>query len=109
MGIQNLDSMTLTNGLTLSNCYLSFTPGAVQFPLSPNPLTFSWTVDTHGIKTFSAGGTLYVHTSKACKDAGCVPLQTSQFSMAGDALAQSVFGTFYATLQNQYTHTQAQG
>lgn len=102
MGIINLDQMALSNGLSLSNCYISFTPGPMQFPMSPAPLTFSWVPDSNGHKVFSAGGTMYVHASKAVKDNGSRPIQTSQVNLQGDEMAKNVFGMFYSDLQNKY-------
>lgn len=106
MGFTNFDSMLLTNGMSLCNCYISMTPGVLQFPNTPPPLIFAWSNDSNGNKAFTATGSMYIYASQSNKDAGCSPLQMSSISLPGDGLAQGVFGVFYSNLQGIYTHTQ---
>lgn len=104
MGLTNPDPMTLASGAQLSNCFLSFTPGAVTFPFQPSPLTFSWTVDDSGVKHYLANGTLFTYVSKDSKKAGLAPVQQEQVSIPADMLAEGVFSVFYATLKSQYSN-----
>lgn len=104
MGLTNPDVMTLGSGLQLSNCYMSFTPGPVQFPFQPSPLTFSWTTDAAGVKHFMANGTLFTYVSRDSKTNGLVPVQQEQISIPADYSAPGVFSVFYAELQAKYAN-----
>lgn len=105
MGIVNLDEMVLDSGIKLSNCYLSFSSGPMEFPFQPSPLKFSWSVSPDGVKSFAASGKLFVFASKESKDAGFAPLQTKEVSIPADVSADGVFSLFYTTLASKFANT----
>lgn len=104
MGLTNPDVMTLTNGMQLSNCYLSYTSGPTSTPFYQPPLSFNWTVDSSGVKHFFANGTLFIYLSEASKAAGHTPIQVQQVSIPADGNSAGVFSVFYAALLSQYTN-----
>lgn len=99
MGIQDPDPKTLRSGLSLSNCFMTFTPGPLPFPQEPDPLTFSWKLNPDGTKSFSANGTLFTYLSKANKAMGLAPLQQERVHIPADSSSPAVFSVFYADLQ----------
>lgn len=96
MGLTVPDAIVLKSGSALSNCYISFSPGATIFPLLPAPLVFAWTVDADNKKHFFAQGTMYTYLNKASKDAGLEPLQTDMVKIPADASSDGVFEVFFA-------------
>lgn len=104
MGLTNPDVMTLTNGMQLSNCYLSFTSGPTATPVYQAPLSFTWTVDNSGVKHFFANGTLFIYLSEAAKAAGSTPIQTQQVRIPADGNSAGVFSVFYAALLTEYAN-----
>lgn len=104
MGLTNPDVMSLTNGMQLSNCYLSFTTGPTAVQAYQPPLTFTWTVDSDGVRHFFANGTLYIYLSEASKAAGNTPIQIQQVSIPADESSDGVFSVFYAALLSKYAN-----
>lgn len=108
MGVVNRDAMTLSSGLTLSNCYLSFTPGPLQFPQEPDSLSLKWSVSPTGAKMYKALATLYIYTSRDSKLAGLAPLEQRSFVIDEDFDSPTVIGTFetfYGVLKTQFKDT----
>lgn len=109
MGVINHDAMTLSSGLQLSNCYLSFTPGPLQFPQEPDSLSLKWSVGPTGEKMYKALATLYIYTSRDGKAAGLAPLEQRTFVIQEDFNSPTVIGTFetfYAFLKTQFANTE---
>lgn len=100
MGFENLDVMSLKNGLDLTNCYLTFTPGKTN--LMPNPITMSWTSDSNGNKEYFATATLYVYADKNKKDTGAEPVETRQVCIPVDS--SGVFAVLFESLKKQFPH-----
>lgn len=108
MGVINHDVMTLSSGLALSNCYLSFTPGPLPFPNQPIPMRFFWTIDQHGVKTYQAMATLYIYTSREGKFNGLAAIEQRDVFIPAETasdLVTNVFNIFFANLKAQYTNT----
>lgn len=104
MGLTNLDVLTLTNGMKLSDCYLSYTSGPSGTQSYHPPLSFTWSVDSSGVRHFFANGTLYVYLSKAAKAAGNTPLQIQQVSIPADSSSSGVSSVFNAALLTEYVN-----
>lgn len=104
MGLTNPDAMTLTNGMQLSNCYLSYTSGPTSTPFYQPPLSFTWTVDSSGVKHFFANGTLFVYLSAESKAAGNTPIQVQQVRIPADKSSADVFSVFYNSLLSEYAN-----
>lgn len=109
MGFTNLDEMTFDSGLKMTNCYISMTSGPPPFPSQAESIRLSWTYDpTTGAKSYHRDLTVYVYGSKALKDAGCEPIQTTRLDIPANAYAQGVLTSVYSNLnQSMYTHTTA--
>lgn len=105
MGLVDLNTLSLDCGLQLANCYVSVTPNAPTFPFAAEPVSFQWTYDGTGNRTYTRMVTVFVYSSKAAKDAGSTPLQSRRIALpAGDAA--SVLSSIYAELrQSLYTNT----
>lgn len=102
MGVVNRDPMLLQSGLLLSNCYMCFTPGPIEFPNQPLPMNFQWTQDDDGIKAYQAVATMYIYTSREAKMSGSAPLEIRPMivpAAATSAIVAGVFDFFYETIQ----------
>lgn len=99
MGITNLDTVTLDNGLVLSNSYVTLTSIQPTFPNGVEPLSLSWVYDAFGNKSFSGDVTLFTYASKERKDAGFKPLQCNRVTVPADAFARTAFGIVYENIR----------
>lgn len=109
MGIINHDVMTLESGLQLSECYMSFTPGPLDFPNLPPAMKFHWTIDpVTGSKIYTATAMLYIHTTREAKKAGLAPVEMRSVSvpaLADSQIVGGVFDYFFAEMHATYPNT----
>lgn len=101
MGYVNLDAMILDSGVSMTNCYITLTPSPPKFPFFADPIVIHWNYDltgTHYIRDI----TYYVYASKAMKDNGFAPLQTSKVTFPATQSAQGVLTSVYGNLKALY-------
>lgn len=106
MGFVNLDAMTLDSGVSMQNCYVTLTPNAPKFPFEATPIVIQWRYDSNGAKAYERHITYYIYASKAAKDAGFLPLQTTVVEFPATGSAQGVLTSVYGNLtSNYFPHT----
>lgn len=102
MGFVNLDAMTLDSGVIMTNCYISLTPSEPAFPFSADPIVIHWTYDSSGEKSYTRDITYYTYASKAARDAGFSPVQTTKVRFPATPSAQGVLTSVYGNLASLY-------
>ncbi|MEW5314938.1 MAG: hypothetical protein WDW38_006397 [Sanguina aurantia] len=100
--------MVVGSGLSVPNAYLTFTPGPLEFPFQPQPMTFQLVVAADGSKTFQAKATLFIYASKESKAAGLAAIEERQVVVPTEVnslMVAGVFDVFYSAMRYQYPNT----
>lgn len=102
MGFVNLNPMVLDSGVSMTNCYITLTPTVPAFPFDADPIVISWKYAVASPQAYLRNITYYVYASKAMRDGGFKPLQTTKVKFDATSSAQGVLSSVYGNLQSLY-------
>lgn len=97
MGLINTEEMQLRSGLSLANCYLSFSP-------APTVMGLPVTINKGSDGKYTATAVMYVYPSEDAKSQPNIPLEEHSIQVSLDA--GPVFDALYAELKKKYTKAQ---
>lgn len=97
MGLINAEEMQLRSGLSLANCYLSFSP-------APTVMGRPVIINKGADGKYSATAVMYVYPSEDAKSQPNIPLEEHSIQVELDA--GPVFDALYAELKKKYTGAQ---
>jgi hypothetical protein len=116
MGIINHDPYIFESGITLSDCYLSFTSGLIPFPNTPLPISLSYVVEgdrKDRKKNYEISAMMYIHLNHAEKIAGSPPIDKRLITISADIftacegdIVTAIFMTLYMYIAKEFPNSE---